>query len=140
MPPEMPKTDSGPEKARKSWLLRRADQAAVAVLTLVAIAAITGYWALRGGIQGRLIEVDRAAPRTAEFKVDINRADWTEFAQLPNIGEIRARRIVAAREAGGPFVDFDDLEQRVRGIGPKTMEMIKPYLLPVPDAENIAGP
>ena len=141
MTAETPTTESSdPGKPHPSWLLRRADQAAVATLTLVALAAMVGYWVVHGGIGGRLIEVDRTEPRSAQFKVDINSADWTEFAQLPNLGEIRARRIVSVREAGGPFVDFNDLQQRVRGIGPKTIEGIKPYLLPIPDTENIAGP
>lgn len=120
------------------WLLRRADQAAVAVMLLVALGATIGWWVSQGGWQGRLIEVERAPSRTASFQVDINQADWPELIQLPGIGETLARRIVESRQTDGPFVDHDDL-MRVRGIGPKTLEGVRPYLRPMPDAEGLAG-
>jgi competence protein ComEA len=57
---------------------------------------------------------------------------------MPGIGEQLSKRIVADREANGPFRDFDDL-RRVRGIGPKTLDGMKPYLLPMADIEATAG-
>jgi len=56
---------------------------------------------------------------------------------MPDIGEQLARRIVADRQQNGPFRDLADL-RRVRGIGPKTLEGMRPYLLPVPDLETTA--
>lgn len=56
---------------------------------------------------------------------------------LPNIGETLARRIVESREAEGPFAEVDDL-QRVRGIGPRTLEQLRPYLRPIPPGGNVA--
>jgi competence protein ComEA len=50
--------------------------------------------------------------------------------QLPEIGEALAKGIVESREQDGPFASHDDLD-RVRGIGPKTLERIRPYLRPV---------
>ncbi len=118
------------------WLLRRADQAAVAALVVVALAAMGGWWIGHGGLGGRLIEIDKADPLTARFQVDINKADWPELIQLPGIGQTLAKRIVASRQASGPFVDQDDL-RRVRGIGPKTLEQIRPYLRPMPDHSSV---
>ena len=126
-------------KASPAWLLRRADQAAVGSLALVAIAALAFYWHSQGGGRGRLIEIDREPRRKVEFIVDINQADWPELAQLPEIGESLARRIVETREARGPYLDHDDL-RRVRGIGPKTLQRIRPYLRALPPMENVAGP
>lgn len=120
------------------WLLRRSDQTAVAALVVLALGSMIGWWVLQGGWQGRLIEIDRAEPQVARFDVDINSADWPELIQLPGIGETRARRIVASRQADGPFVDHDDL-RRVHGIGPKTLERIRPYLRPMPGTGNVAG-
>ena len=114
------------------------DQAALAVLSLFAIGGIAAYWVAQGGAGGRLIEIDRAPRQAAQFRVDVNQADWPEIAQLPGIGETLARRIVESRAADGPFVDVEQL-RRVRGIGPKTLEQIKPYLRPVPAAGNVAG-
>jgi competence protein ComEA len=118
-----------------NWLLRRADQAAVAVLVLAGLAATIGWWVSQGGWQGRLIEVERAEPRVARFQVDVNQADWPELAQLPGIGPVLAQRIIESRQTDGPFRTHDDL-LRVRGIGPKTLEQIRPYLLPVPSPSS----
>jgi len=119
------------------WLLRRADQAALAASVVVALAATIGWWAVQGGWRGRLIEIDRADPLSARFEVDINKADWPELMQLPGVGVTLAHRIVESRKTSGPFADQDDL-RRVRGIGPKTLERIRPYLSPMP-GRNVAS-
>jgi competence ComEA-like helix-hairpin-helix protein len=46
--------------------------------------------------------------------VDVNTADIPKLATLPGVGPKAAARIVAEREAGGPFRSLDDLE-RVEG-------------------------
>ena len=134
MTSEPPKSDS----RHCPWLLRRADQAGVAALVLAALVAMVGWWVSHGGLRGRLVEVERAEPQTARFEVDLNQANWPELAQLPGIGEILARRIVESRDADGPFLDHQDL-RRIRGIGPKTLETIRPYLRPIPDHRTVAG-
>jgi competence protein ComEA len=119
-------------------VLRRADQAVVAGLVLCALVGMAVYWVVQGGPRGELIEIDRAEPLTAKYLVDINKAEWFELAELPDVGEILARRIVESRAAAGPFRDHNDL-RRVRGIGPLTLEKLRPYLLPMPDQQNVAG-
>ena len=84
-----------------------------------------------------MTEIDQAEPLTARFEVDINAADWPELIQLPGVGQTLAQRIVESRQAAGPFTDHDDL-RRVRGIGPKTLEQIRPYLRPMPNAGDVA--
>jgi competence protein ComEA len=120
-------------------LLRRADQAAVAGLVLMALFATFGWWVSQGGLAGRLIELEPARPQTASFQVDINAAEWPELVQLPGIGPTLAQRIVASRQADGPYLDHDDLRRRVRGIGPKTLEKIRPYLRPMPEGGNLVA-
>ena len=119
------------------WLLRRADQAAVAALVAAALVATAGWWVLHGGWRGGLIEIDRADSLVARFQVDINTADWPELLQLPGVGPTLAHRIVASRQTAGPFANHDDL-RRVRGIGPKTLEQIRPYLRPMPRSGTVA--
>ena len=111
---------------REFWLLRHGDQTVVAAVLAVALAG----WTLQGGWHGTFVEVEQAQPQAYSFKVDVNRAGWPELSQLPGIGEVTARKIVASRRSEGSFGDNNDL-QRVHGIGPKKLERMRPYLLPV---------
>ncbi|TWT88335.1 ComE operon protein 1 [Pseudobythopirellula maris] len=118
-------------------LIRRADQLTIAVLTAVALAGMAAWWSAHGGREG-LVEIDRAAPLDYEFLVDVNRAEWPELAQLPAIGPVLARRIVASRDREGPFRSIEELD-RVNGIGPRTLEGMRRYLLPIAGGEQVAG-
>jgi competence protein ComEA len=114
--------------------LRSRDQCVAAALLAVSLAAIAGWIAWQHSIAGRLIDIERAEPIAIETKIDINAADWPELALLPEIGPALAQRIVEDRRQRGPFASIDDLD-RVRGIGPRTLEAIRPYLLaPAPPA------
>lgn len=64
---------------------------------------------------------------TELFRVDVNNATWVEWMQLDGIGETMAHRIVADRDANGPFNSIEDL-QRVDGIGPSTLDRIRTSL------------
>lgn len=59
--------------------------------------------------------------------VNINSATQTELEQLPGIGPVMARRIIAYRQANGPFLRIEDIQQ-VTGIGPAIYEKIKPLI------------
>ena len=60
--------------------------------------------------------------------IDINQADSLELQLLPGIGPVLAQRISEYRHIHGPFHAAEDLDQ-VYGIGPKTVQKIRPYLL-----------
>jgi competence protein ComEA len=59
--------------------------------------------------------------------VDLNSAGSAELIGVPGIGPVMAGRILAYRRESGPFRSVDDLI-RVRGVGPRTLEKIRPYL------------
>jgi competence protein ComEA len=59
--------------------------------------------------------------------VDVNRASAAELQRLPGIGPTLSQRIVAAR-AETPFRTPEDL-RRVRGIGRKTLDRVRPYII-----------
>jgi competence protein ComEA len=61
-------------------------------------------------------------------KIDPNTATARELEALPGIGPSLARRVLDAREKGVRFRAPRDLS-RVRGIGPRTVERLAPYLL-----------
>lgn len=136
----VPPQPASPQPERPAWprmILRRADQAAAAAVVAVSLAAIGGWWLWQARIRGGLIDIDLAQPVAVDFKIDVNQADWPELALMPDIGEQLARRIVENRRQNGPFRDLDDL-RRVRGIGPRTLEGMKPFLQPLPDWEATA--
>jgi competence protein ComEA len=97
-----------------------------------------GWWWYRGGAGVRTVEIEKAQPQTASFQVDINQAQWPELATLPGVGRKLAERIVQSRDENGPFTDNDDL-RRVRGIGPRTLEALRPHLRPMPARQAVAG-
>ena len=107
------------------------DQGSLLALAASLLVLMVSYWLYRGGHRGELIHIDRAPPLEARFQVDVNRADWPELIQLPGIGETLARRMILEREANGPFQDLDEVT-RVSGIGLRTLDKIRPYLLPIP--------
>ena len=57
--------------------------------------------------------------------VNLNSAAADDLEALPGVGPVMAARIIAYREANGPFTSIDDVEN-VPGIGPKTLESIRP--------------
>ena len=116
-----------------NWpLLRPTDQACTAGLIVVSLLLMAAFWVYQGGPSGNLIEIDRGSPQPVDFRVDLNAADWPELTLLPDIGETLARRIVESRRRDGPYHGADDL-RRVKGIGPVTVENVRPYLLPAKD-------
>jgi competence protein ComEA len=61
-----------------------------------------------------------------EPKIDVNRAGEAELQRLPRVGPVLAAAIVAARTESR-FATVDDL-RRVRGIGPKTLDALRPFV------------
>lgn len=56
--------------------------------------------------------------------INLNTADAAALDTLPGVGPATADKIVADREANGPFASVEDLS-RVSGIGPKKLEQLK---------------
>jgi competence ComEA-like helix-hairpin-helix protein len=96
----------------------------VATLIIVLAGAILltslGRTPLRSGQSGQ------SAP-IATVRIALNEASEAELALLPEIGDRTAAAIVADRGANGPFTSVEDL-QRIRGIGPATVEAIRPFV------------
>jgi competence protein ComEA len=125
------------ERKPTNPFLRPRDQPAVAVLAAGALVLLAATWWRHGGSRGGVVDIDRAEPLVAKFQVDVNKANWPELIQLPGVGQTLAQRMITEREEHGAFRDMDDL-RRVRGVGPRTLERIKPYLLPIPKDTGIA--
>lgn len=113
--------------------LGRAEQAALVglsalVLCLAAVGA--GVRAARPAVR---VEFGGRAP----YRIDLNRAPAEELTLLPDVGPVRAQRIVEWRREHGPFTSFDQLTQ-VSGISPRVAERIAEFatLGPPADAED----
>lgn len=56
--------------------------------------------------------------------VNINLASQSQLEELPGIGEVIARRIIAYRETNGPFFKIEDI-MKVEGVGEAKFEALK---------------
>ncbi|WP_417382981.1 ComEA family DNA-binding protein [Gimesia sp.] len=81
------------------------------------------------------IEIKHLPHLTYEYQIDINQATWVEFAQLEGIGPALGKRIVAYREANGPFTSIDDL-LNVKGIGAQKLNTNRRHLVLNPPMNN----
>ena len=82
----------------------------------------------RGRVSEGVAEEELAAlPLGATEKLDPNTAPAVQLRRLPGVGPTRAAAIVAERLSGGPFLSHLDMI-RVPGIGPRTVEALKPHL------------
>ena len=61
----------------------------------------------------------------------LNSAPASDLERVPGLGPARAHAISAERESGGPFESLAALSARVPGIGPKTVDRIRPHLFAV---------
>lgn len=91
--------------------------------------------------QDELPQIPPPNERATQIKINPNTAEWWELDELPGIGEVKARAIVAYREefraaalAAHPraepppaFRKPEDLAE-VKGIGPATVEKMRPML------------
>lgn len=55
--------------------------------------------------------------------VNVNRATQEQLENVPGIGPVLARRIIAGR----PYQNVDDL-LRVSGVGERTLESMRPFM------------
>lgn len=80
----------------------------------------------------------RSRPLAPGETIDPNTADAGELQRLPGIGPALAARIVADREARGPFRSAADL-LRVSGIGEATLGRLAPHLALPASTPGVAG-
>jgi competence protein ComEA len=109
--------------AEPAW--PRSAQWAIAVLLVAAL----GLLAWHGIAASRWA----ARPTTLEpgagiaFQLDLNRADHAQLVQLPGVGDGLAARVEAYRAERHGFRSVDEL-RHVGGIGPTTLERLRPFV------------
>lgn len=91
---------------------------------------------LRGSVAARLAAQCRRTVRallgvalalgvSATWAVNVNSAGAQELETITGIGPKTAQTIVDERTRGGSFESFDDLAERVKGIGPKKAKSLQ---------------
>ncbi|MDR9418515.1 phospholipase D-like domain-containing protein [Gracilimonas sp.] len=75
----------------------------------------------------RANEVDTGSPTNVMFPININTADEATLQLLPGIGPAYAGRIIQYRLENGSFKSVDEITN-IRGIGPKTLEKLRPIV------------
>jgi competence protein ComEA len=114
------------EQLRKPPGPTRSEAAVVAVMLLAVVAPL----ALQSIFFRRAPQppiVERSEERRYDLKIDVNLCNRLELEHLPGIGPKLAERIIASRDSEGPFATERDL-LRVKGIGPKLLAKMSPYL------------
>ena len=69
-----------------------------------------------------------AATATTQFPINLNTATADQLEAIPGIGPVLAQRIIEYRQTRGRFQSVDELLE-VRGIGPKRLESMRPYVV-----------
>jgi len=101
---------------------------------LIAMLFMIGHcfsWNLIPAVHGRSLTYSyegESAPlgKKRLEKISINHADLKEIIKLPGINTKKAQKIIEKRQEK-PFTKIEDLLE-VNGIGPKTLEEIRPYI------------
>ncbi len=74
-------------------------------------------------VTGETVFVPEVSTPVGEVRVSLNSASPEQLESLPGVGPVTARRIVAGR----PYARLEELV-RVKGIGPKTLERLRPHV------------
>jgi competence ComEA-like helix-hairpin-helix protein len=87
----------------------------------ICAAASTGFvfWNVDAARNGEKVVLDG--------KVNPNTDTAVSIARLPSLGVKKAEAVVEYRQNGNVFERADDLD-KVKGIGPATVESVRPYL------------
>ena len=88
---------------------------------IVAVAAVVWCAGAAGAAEEKHAKGEAKEAAQAEHKVNINEASQAELMKLEGVGAGAAKKIIAWREAHGPFKRLHDLE-KVPGVGREVLE------------------
>ena len=114
---------------------RPQDRQVLTVVMTLLLLWLSAEWILVATRRPDPLLLQRGTEFQAHFRVHVNDAIWVDWMQLEGIGPSLAHRIVADRRLNGPFSSIEDVA-RVPGIGPETLDRIRPWLTMGHDANE----
>lgn len=128
----MPGADSGQPRGSNGGRFARAGGRAGVVALIAAAVGVLGLSFAAPNTLTPATDRPVAAPNApaqppAGTTLDLNAATPAQLELLPGVGPALAARIIAHRAEHGPFPTVDALTD-VKGIGPKTLERLRPYV------------
>ncbi len=120
---------TGPAGMDYNLTWSRRNLAVLIVLCLVCAGSLASRGLRQHTEFGERIAVHPARVQAAAERIDPNTATAASLRRLPGIGQEIVQRIIAYRQqqAGQAFRTPDDLT-KVKGIGPKKLQRIRPFL------------
>lgn len=106
---------------------RLQDRRITTVLLFVLLSWLMIEWIVVATRRPDPLLLQRGAEFQASFRVNVNESIWVDWMQLEGIGPSLAQRIVTYRSLNGRFSSIEDVA-RVPGIGPATLDRIRPWL------------
>ena len=128
-PPQPPPSQRAEPAASLAWPI--GVQVAVVLLVTASMSFLLGRWSL-GWTPKPPEPFEAAGPA-----LDLNRATKAELRLVPGLGDALAQRVFDHRLRHGPFKSVDDLRQ-VSGIGPKTLERLRPHFFVVAEESFVS--
>jgi competence ComEA-like helix-hairpin-helix protein len=112
----------------ETWLQEERTHAGSPVVGEPAAPSRTGHGdtATAGGERSSKEQAEKS--NRIGIAVDPNTADRQALERLPGVGPVLAGRILEDRIRNGPYRSAEDL-LRVKGIGERTLERLRPHLL-----------
>jgi len=114
---------------------RLQDRRIMAVLMSGLLFWLTLEWLVVATRRPDPLSVQRGSAFLEKFRLNVNEATWVDWMQLDDIGPALAQRIVTDRSLNGRFSSIEDVA-RVPGIGPATLDRIRPWLTMGHDAQK----
>ena len=132
--PDAPKVRVRGAVAQPGWVsparmdLHSVLEAAGASVEGVSNGPVSEGWTVERSESGQVRLLPSADLLVFGLPLPLNQVDSEALQALPGIGSAKAERIVEDRAVRGPFPSVDSLT-RVSGIGPKTLENLRPFLV-----------
>ena len=127
-----------PSTTRHSWGWSETQLLVIALLCVTATGVLGMRWARSGGWWAETLEFTEPL-RPEDLVVDLNHAPASDLTLLPEVGDVKAQRIVELRESLGGYTKLEQLIA-VHGISQRILQRLAPHLVLIPLATAAAGP